>query len=388
MFSLLFFNLRSQGVKVGLNEWLSFLSGVREGLVVDMEGLYRFGRAVLCTTEAQFDAWDVAFHATFAGVTLPPDLSDELLRWLADAERPPPDGPRAEMDMTPEELREAFLQRLREQQERHDGGSRWVGTRGTSPFGNAGTAESGIRVGGSGGGRSAMEVAGERRWQDYRVDTTLQQRDFQVALRALRSLVREGRWELDLDGTIDRTAKNAGDIELDWQRERTNRVHLSLLMDTGGSMRPHTRLVERLLTAATEAKGFKSFTSWQFHNVPYGWLYSDYSTYDRTPIAEVIGQLTPTHRLIFVGDASMAPWELFTKAQGSYFMTGEPSAGGMSGLDWLQMIARKAPHAVWLNPDPPRFWDHPTVRAIGNVFPMFPLSVAGLRDAVKKLKTP
>ena len=387
MFSLLFFNLRSQGVKVGLGEWLTFLRGVREGLVVDLEGLYAFGRAVICTTEAQFDAWDVAFHATFAGVQLPPQLSKELLDWLADAERVA--GERAAVEMTPEELREAFLERLREQQERHDGGNRWVGTRGTSPFGNSGRAETGIRVGGSGGGRSAMEVAGERLWQDYRVDTTLQQRDFQVALRALRSLVREGRYELDLDGTIDKTAQNAGDIELDWRRERINRVHLALLMDTGGSMRPHTQLVERMLTAATEAKGFKSFTSWQFHNVPYGWLYKDYASYDRTHITEVVRAFTPTHRLVFVGDASMAPWELFTKAQGSYFMGGgEASQAGMSGLDWLELIAAKAPRSVWLNPDPPRFWDHPTVRAIGNVIPMFPLTVAGLRDAVKKLKEP
>lgn len=386
MFDLLFFNLRSQGVKVGLNEWLTFLRGIRQGLVVDMEGLYSFGRAVLCTSEGQYDAWDVAFHATFAGVELPPNISEKLLDWLADARDP--HGERAHIEMTPEQLREAFLERLQEQKERHDGGNRWVGTGGRSPFGNNGLADSGIRVGGSGGGRSAVEVAGERRWSDYRVDTTLQMRDFQIALRALRSLIREGEFELDLDGTIRKTADNGGYIELDWQRERTNRVHLVLLMDTGGSMTPHSRLVERLLTAANEMKGFKSFTRFQFHNVPYGWLYRDYSTYDRSPIPEVIRELTPNHRLIWVGDASMAPWELFTKASGRYLATGDEAQAGMSGLDWLQMIRQRCPHSIWLNPDPPRFWDHPTVSAIGGVFEMFPLTVSGLRDAIKRLKRP
>jgi len=386
MFSLLFFNLRSQGVKVGLNEWLTFLDGVRRGLVVDMESLYGFGRAVICTSEAQYDAWDVAYHATFAGVELPPEISDKMLDWLRDAEQVV--GERHHIDMTPEELREAFMKRLQEQKERHDGGNRWIGTKGRSPFGNSGTADQGVRVGGSGGGRSAMEVAGERRWLDYRVDTTLQMRDFQVALRALRNLARDGSYELDIDGTIDKTAKNAGDIELDWQRERINKVHLVLLMDTGGSMRPHTRLVEKLLTAASESKGFKTFASWQFHNVPYGWLYSDYATYDRTPIDEVLRGLTPNHRLVWVGDASMAPWELFTRASGSYFMGGDPAQGGVSGLDWLQMIQRRCPASVWLNPDPPQYWDHPTVRAIGSTIPMFPLTVAGLRDAVRRLKQP
>ncbi|MEL6344502.1 MAG: VWA containing CoxE family protein [Myxococcota bacterium] len=386
MFDLLFFNLRSQGVKVGLNEWLTFLGGLKKGLVVDMEGLYAFGRAVLCTSEGQYDAWDVAFHATFAGVELPPNISEQLLSWLADARGA--EGDLEHIDMTPEQLREEFLKRLQEQKERHDGGNRWVGTGGRSPFGNAGKADRGIRVGGQGGGRSAIEVAGERQWLDYRTDTTLQRRDFQIALRALKNLVREGSFELDLDGTIRTTANNGGYIDLEWQRERTNRVHLVLLMDTGGSMTPHSRLVERLLTAADETKGFKSFTKYQFHNVPYGWLYRDYATYDRVAIPEALRELTPQHRLIWVGDASMAPWELFTKASGRYLATGDEAQAGMSGLDWLQMISARCPHSVWLNPDPPRFWDHPTVRSIGTTFPMYPLTIGGLRDAVKKLKRP
>ena len=385
MFELLFFNLRSQGVKVGLGEWMTFLRGLREGLVVDLEGLYAFGRAVLCTSEAQYDAWDVAFQATFDGVTLPPKIADAMAAWLADAEQLL--GERAAVEMSPEQLRAELRKRLAEQKERHDGGNYWVGTGGRSPFGNAGLAERGIRVGGRSGGRSAMEVAGERRWADYRVDTALQIRDFQVALRALRSLVREGSWELDLDGTIDRTASNGGDIELDWRRERTNRIHLVLLMDTGGSMAPHAQLVERLLRAASELKGFKSFQSWQFHNVPYGWLYKDYATSDRVAIPELIKSFTPQHRLVWVGDASMAPWELLTAMRGDSWGR-DPAHGGMSGLDWLTRITGRCPASIWLNPDPPRYWDHPTVRAIEAVIPMFALTVSGLRDAVKRLKVP
>ncbi len=210
MFQLLFVNLRAQGVKVGLGEWLAFLEGLRQGLVVDLESLYGFGRAMLCTSEAQFDAWDIAFQATFDGVELPPQISAAMAEWLAEAEAAV--GPKVPIDMTPEELLEEFRKRLAEQKERHDGGNRWIGTGGRSPFGNSGQSQGGIRVGGKGGGRSAIQVAGDRAWADYRVDTTLQIRDFQLALRALRNLVREGRVELSLDGTIDRTAKNAGEI--------------------------------------------------------------------------------------------------------------------------------------------------------------------------------
>lgn len=385
MFDLLLLNLRAQGVAVGLSEWMVFLEGLKKGLVGDLDGLYRFGRAVLVHSEAHFDQWDVAFHATFAGVELPPDISEALKQWIRDAlgEGPPEDGERVPVDMTPEELREELMRRLREQKERHDGGSHWVGTRGTSPFGSMGRASGGIRVG-EGGGRSAVQVAGDRRWADYRTDQRLETRDLEVALRALRKLVREGRYELDVDETIDRTAHNAGDIEIVERRERQNRVHVVLIMDTGGSMAPHARLVEQLFTAATEVKTFKTFQSWQFHNAPYGWLYKDYSTWDRTPIADLLRQWTPEHRLVWVGDASMAPYELFQPwGTGAWDGSGRSS---ISGLDWLQMIKRRCPSGVWLNPDPVRYWRHPTVEAIGAVWPMFPLTLGGVRDAVKKLR--
>lgn len=380
MFANLLFNLRAAGIRVGLGEWMAFLEGLRKGLVVDLDGLYGFGRAVLLQTEAQYDAWDLAFQATFAGVELPQDLSSKLAEWLNSPVAA--DGEIVQVDKTPEELWEEFKKRLAEQKERHDGGNRWIGTGGTSPYGNSGRASTGVRVGGqSGGGRAAVRLAEERRWADYRTDRRLERRDFEAALKQLRSLAREGQLELDLDRTIRKTSDNAGEIDLVYTRKRQNRVHLVLLLDTGGSMDPHTKLVEQLFTAAKEAKGFKSFKAWQFHNAPTGWLYEDYATWSRKRIDEVMRDWTPQHRLVWVGDASMASWELFGSS--SYpFQEGT----SMSGLDWMRRIAARCPRGVWLNPDEPKYWDHPTVKAIGGVYPMFPLTLSGLRDAVRKLR--
>jgi len=242
-------------------------------------------------------------------------------------------------------------------------------------------ASRGIRVGGEGGGRSAVRVATERRWANYRSDRQLDVRELQVVLRTLRQLRRDGRTELDLDGTIDRTARNAGDVEIVERPERRNQVHLVLLMDAGGSMAPHAERVERLFSAAAGARVFRSFTPLYFHNCVYGWLHRDFEELDRVRTEDFLAELGPRHRLIFVGDASMAPWEL----------VGDPSWGGgrgMSGLDWLRRIRGVCPASVWLNPDPRRYWEHPTVRAISGVFPMFELTVEGLRSAVRKLRAP
>lgn len=363
---------------------MAFLKGIQKGLVVDLDGLYHFGRSVLIQSETQFDSWDVAFEATFAGVELEPDLSEDLLSWLAEAEAQV--GERVDLDMSWEEMRKLFQERLKEQKERHDGGSHWIGTGGTSPFGNSGRSNRGIRVG-PGGQRSALAVAGERRWANYRTDNRLDVRDFQVALRALRKLTREGQLELDLDGTIKRTADNGGDIDLEFIRARQNRVHLVLLLDTGGSMDPHARLVTQLFTAANESKGFKSISTWHFHNVPYGFLYQDFANRRRRTIEDILSEMSPSHRLVWVGDASMAPWELFGQHHSNPWGTAN-TGSGLNGIGWLKRIREQCPASVWLNPDPVRYWDHPTVSAIGGIYPMFPLTVDGLRDAVCKLRAP
>lgn len=377
MLLALLYNLRAQGVKVGIGEWLAFLDGLGRGLVGRLDDLYRFGRAVLIHTEAHFDAWDVAFSATFHGVELPEDLRDKLAEWLAQAKEVQA-GDKVTWEFEDlEELKREFEKRLKEQKERHDGGRHWIGTGGTSPFGHSGRAEGGVRIGGKGGGGGAVAVAEERRWQGYRTDMTLDVRDFKVALRALRNFAREGQEKLDVQETIRQTARNAGEIELAFRPERINRMRVVLLLDTGGSMDPHAALVSRLFTAANELKTFKTFDVWHFHNAPYRYLYKDYQTFDRTPTGRVLEQLTPEHRLVFVGDACMAPWELFSGGWGE---------NGPTGHDWIRRFGQKCPWSVWLNPDPPKYWDHPTVRAIGNAISMHPLTVDGLKMAVRRLR--
>ncbi len=372
----LLYNLRAQGVGVGTGEWLALMRGLEDGLCADIEGLYWLARAILIHDEKHYDAFDLAFTATFKGVELPLDFSRALAEWLAEARagrggEPPPGF------SSLEELRKELEKRLKEQKERHDGGQYWIGTGGTSPFGHSGRNPEGIRVGGSGGGRSAVQVAEERQWGAYREDMALDVRDFKVALGMLRKLARDGREELDVDATIAATGRNGGEIELTMRRERVNRVHLLLLMDVGGSMDPYAALVSRLFTAASELKIFKTFEALYFHNAPYGYLYRDYRTAERRPTAEVLAGLTPHHRVLWVGDASMAPWELTATGYG---------VGGMSGIDWIRAFAHKAPACAWLNPDAPKYWDHPTVRLIGNTVPMHPLTVEGLKGAVKALR--
>jgi hypothetical protein len=157
-------------------------------------------------------------------------------------------------------------------------------------------------------------------------------------------------------------------------------------MDAGGSMAPHARVVEKLFAAAKDLDGFKSFQALYFHNAPYGWLYTDFETMERASIDDLLRDWTPQHRLIFVGDASMAPYELFQTHGGYGGGYGTRRRGGLSGLDWLQRIRRRCPSSIWLNPDPERWWNHPTVRAIGAVYPMYPMSLDGLRSGIKKLK--
>ena len=377
----LLYNLRSQNLKVGVGEWLTFLQGLESGLADSLNGVYQLGRAVLVHNEAHFDAYDLAFAATFKGVELPDDFKAKLADWLeqalADAKQWK--GGQGAGFESMEELMREYEKRLREQKERHDGGSHWIGTGGSSPFGNSGKSDGGVRVGGKGGGGGAVAVAEERQWAGYRTDMTLDVRDFKVALRALRNFVREGRSKLDLPLTIERTCSNAGEIELAETPERINRMRLVLLMDAGGSMEPHAALVSRLFTAANEMKTFKTFDAWYFHNCPYRYLYKDYATFDRKATAEVLRELTPEHRVVWVGDASMAPWELFSSGWGNE---------GPNGFENIRGFARSCPAGIWLNPDPERFWDHPTVNAIGATVKMFPLTIDGLKRGVRHLRKP
>jgi uncharacterized protein with von Willebrand factor type A (vWA) domain len=343
---------------------------------------------LLVHSETHYDAYDVAFITSFGArageAELVEALSKELDAWLKDPAAF--QGGMGEHQFANlKELMEAFQKTLEQQEGRHEGGNRWVGTGGTSPWGSGGRANMGLSLagpGGGSGGRSGVRIADERAWKNYRTDVPLDVRGFKVALRALRDLARIGDEKLDLDDTIRATAKNAGEIDLIFRPDKKNRVRVALFMDSGGSMEPSAELVSKLFTAAKETKTFKTFEHYYFHNCVYRWLYTDYENSDRAATEQVLEALTPQHRLIFVGDASMASWELFTPA--SY------GDKGPSGLERLTMFADKCAASVWLNPDPPRFWNHPTVAAIRRAFRMrmYPLTLDGLRESVQYLRAP
>lgn len=376
MFTLLLYHLRYQGILVGTHEWLTFLKGVRLGIASDVDSLYQLGRTVLCKSESDFDAYDQGFVEAFEGVEFANVLFEEMLhkelqKWLENPKYT--DDDLVEPDIPIDKLMEELQKRLEEQEKRHDGGHRWVGTGGRSPFGHSGRASHGIRVGGESKNRSAISVAGERKWQAYRKDTALNTRDLQVVLKQLRQLTPTGEWALDIESTIRRTVDNGGEIELDFQREKKNRLHLVLLLDSGGSMEPHARMVEQFFTAFSESKGFKSFQSWHFHNVPYGRFFSEQKT---ESIVDLLSEWTVHHRVVWVGDACMAPYEMFSPTYHS----------NMRGIDWIQRVVEKCPKSIWLNPETPRFWNHPTIEGVSRVVDMYPLTLEGLSEGIQQLR--
>jgi uncharacterized protein with von Willebrand factor type A (vWA) domain len=316
---------------------------------------------------------------------MPTALADELMSWLEDPApmRSLTAEQMALLDRMPlHKLRELFEERLQEQQERHDGGDRWIGTGGTSPFGHSGYHPGGIRVGGAGRHRSASQVASERRFRDYRSDRVIDVRQMAVALKKLRRLSRsEGLPELDLDATIEATSKNAGELEIILQPPRKNQARVVLLMDVGGSMDPHMHVVERLFSAASGLGHWREFTAYTFHNCVYETVFE--SMWGRTGVSteEVLRTLHPDTFLICVGDAAMAPTELVSPYGAiDYWHRNETP-----GLVWLHRLRKRFARAVWLNPLPERWWRGYSVELIGQLFPMMPLTLEGLDGAIDHL---
>jgi len=385
MFLDFLFALRRHGVPVGTQEWIALHDALSKGLIDDVDGLYGLGRAICVHTEAHFDSFDTAFLETFEGIEFP-DIKEALLKWLEEPVPMTDLSPEAfeqATGMSLEELLKRFEETLAKQKERHDGGNRWVGTGGRSPFGHGGQNPQGIRVGGAGGNRSAVQVAGERRYRNYRTDVTIDVRQFKVALRALRHLGKEGPEELAIDPTIDRTCDTGGEIELVFEKERKNTVRLALMMDAGGSMDPYARLVDRLFSAASEIGHWRSFDHYFFHNCPYSRVYTSIERLESTPTAELFRKHPADTKVVFVGDACMAPWEL--TAVGGVLSLWEKNQ--RSGLDWITHFKTTFKDCVWLNPEPERFWRHETIAAIRQVIPMFPLTLDGMREAVRHLRT-
>jgi uncharacterized protein len=381
----LFLALRSGGVKVSLGEWMGLLEALaKDSVPPSLTDFYHVSRALLVKSEMQFDTFDQVFSAVFGEGDMRSlqGVKQELLEWL--------EQPIALRELSAEELealeelplerlRELLEQRLREQTERHDGGNRWIGTGGTSPFGHGGVNPAGIRIGGAGAGGRAVQIAAERRFRDLRSDRVLDTRAVAVALRRLRRLSRtDGDPELDVDESIDRTSRAAGELELAFRPPRRNEARVLLLMDTGGSMEPYTRLVETLFSAASHLHHWKKLEAFTFHNCPYQTLYSSIWGREGTPTAEILSERPKSTHLILVGDATMAPSELTARggALDSWQRNDTP------GIVWLHRLRTRFPRAVWLNPTRPEWWRGWTCQVIGQLFPMFPLSLAGLDEAV------
>lgn len=389
LFLEFFFTLRARGVPVTTHNWLALIDALSRGLHgASLDGFYQVARCLLVSSEVHYDEFDRVFAQVFRGVEA--DVRDLLAgveAWLRDpkALAELDEATRAALQaLDLETLRRELLDRLQRQKERHDGGNRWVGTGGTSPFGQGGQNPAGVRIGGQGGGRSALAVADARRFQGFRKDVVLDTRQIAAALRRLRRLSREdGKLELDLDATIDATARNCGDIEVVLSPERHSQVRALLLLDVGGSMDPHAHLVSRLFSAAHQGGGFKELRSYYFHNCVYGRVYEDAQF--RKPVAtqSLLRELDAKWTVILVGDAYMHPGELMMTS-GDWWS----SSRGPSGLSWLAKLADRFPRSVWLNPEQPSLWRSGTIAEIARVFPMFQLTLAGLDDMVKFLRRP
>ncbi len=383
-----FGKLRELGVKVTSHEWLALMEAIQSGAVEPgLTPFYYASRALLVKREADFDRFDQAFGAVFRGAPIDPALLDRFNDWLNDPIAPKvlsPEELAALHEMDLERLRELFEQRLAEQTERHDGGNRWIGTGGTSPFGHGGTHPAGVRVGGAGGGGRAMQIASRRDFKNYRDDVIIDVRQVQVALRKLRRLTRVGeRLELDMDRTIEKTGKNAGELELAMRAPRRNSVRLTLLMDAGGSMTPFAELVSTLFSAAARSSHWKRFEGFYFHNCVYESVFTDIWQRQEKPTADVIATATEGSVLVIVGDATMHPSELVDRHGAIDYW----HRNDTPGIEWLSRLRRRFPDSVWLNPVAEQWWNAPSCEMVRRIFPMFPLTLQGLGQAISDLRS-
>lgn len=388
MFLDFLFHLRARGLKVSTTEWMTLMKALARGHADEsMSKFYYLCRSICCGTEADFDLFDQCYLEHFQGAEVPQDIKDEFMDWLQEAKPPRhlTDEQKKLMEaLNLKEVRELFEQRLKEQKERHDGGNKWIGTGGTSAFGHGGYNPAGIRVGGPGQHGMAMQIAAKREFRNFRKDRIIDTRQIAIALTKLREWGREGsREELDIDASIEKTSKNAGDIELVFKPERRNTVKLLLLMDVGGSMTYHSKLCETLFSAAYSTGHFKELRHYYFHNCPYETLYSDIELETSIATKDMFHKLDSSWFVFVIGDAAMSPYEL-TEVGGAidyYHHNPEP------GLLWIQRIKEHFPKSVWLNPEPRHFWQIHSNMLIRRVFPqMFPMSIEGIDEAIKDMK--
>ncbi len=393
MFTDFFYLLRLRGLKISLQEWQTLLQGLDLGLHrSSLTGFYRLARAVLVHTESDFDKFDQVFLEYFQNIKTFDELPKELEDWLNTPIDPVEYDPAmlTNQGLDIETIRRMLEERLKEQTERHDGGTHWVGTGGASPFGNNGYYPGGIRVGGTGRNRSALQVAGERHFRDFRDDTVLDTRQFQMAFRRLRqfSALEDGlKDELQLEETIKETGDNAGRLRLVFGRPRRNTVKLLMLFDSGGSMWEFTKLCASLFQAVSRESKFKDLKTYYFHNCFYDDLYTAPGCLHATAVSTewVLSQLGQDYKVIVVGDASMAPYELLSPGGCSDYYTYNQEPG----IDWIGKFTNRYDRMIWLNPLPRDNWDHgygsETIRIIKAKVPMYRLTLEGLQEGLKAL---
>lgn len=391
MFLTFFYLLRASGINVSLGEWLTLMEGLRMDLHDStLSGFYTLCRSVLLHSEADFDRFDQVFLEFFKDVKHVDEVPPEMLKWL---EHPELDLVELERlseitGLSVEEIERMFAERLRGQDAEHNGGRKWVGTEGYTPFGHRGKQLGGIRVGGKSSYRSAYRVAGERKYRDWRKDNTIDSRQFQMAFRSLRQLSSnsdEPKTELDIDATIRKTCDNAGNLSIEFTRPRKNALKLMLLIDSGGSMDYYRELCSLLFQSVSKAGRFKDLKVYYFHNSPGKRLYLDPTLDWRNSVLTewVMNNIPSDYKVIIVGDASMSMQELLPSY--NWWKSDVPEN---SGLALLLELKRRYPHIIWFHPQPrpaySSYWTQ-TFELLEKYFDMYQLSIDGMTKGMKKL---
>ena len=386
-----FSTLRAAGLKTALSEFLTLLEALSKHVAIfSLDDFYHLARTTLVKDESQYDRFDRAFAAYFKGVeavtgevfgeSIPEDwLRKQFDKHLSDEEK----AKIAALGGL-DKLMETLKQRLEEQKERHQGGNKWIGTGGTSPFGNGGYNPEGVRIGGQGGQKKAVKVWEKRDFRNLDDTVELGTRNIKVALRRLRRFAREGAPDqLDLDDTITSTARNAGYLDIKMVPERRNAVKVLLFLDVGGSMDPYIRLCEELFSAAKTE--FKHLEYFYFHNFIYESVWKDNLRrhQERIPTFDVLHKYTPDYKVVFIGDAAMSPYEI-AQPGGSVEHWNEEA-----GSVWMQRVADTYRNLIWLNPEAEQRWEYtPSVAMVQKLIGqdrMFPLTLAGLEQGMRRL---
>ena len=396
MFIRFFETLREKGLRVTLGEWLTLQEALDKGLCgSSMTQFYYTARMILVKSETDFDKFDMAFDECFKAAQRETEVGKEMLRWLdksdmmelAHEEARDHLNRMEDLQIDKEDVEEKFRQRLKDQDSEHNGGSFWIGTMGKTSFGNTGGNVGGVRVGGKTGYQSAFAVVGARKYRDFRDDRVLDNRQFQMAFRKLRqfsSRLDIPETELDIDGTVAKTCSNGGCLQIIMKKPRKNAVKLLLLMDSGGTMIPFSSLLNDLFQAIHKSNHYKDVKTYYFHNCIYSKMYKtpECENGDWVDTEWMFRNVGSDYKVIIVGDAAMAPEELYSTT-GNY----RGPNGGLSGYEWLQLLKRKYKRIVWLNPKmaPGRAPWREAETAVKELFPMYKLTVDGLNQAMVKL---